>query len=50
MLAFDTLDTDVSSQPHHLPLVAAAGVFLSKANDVTQPDFHNHVFRLGERE
>jgi len=36
-------DSDIRSQPDHLPLVAAAGVTLLEAHDITQPDFRDHA-------
>jgi len=41
-LALEAFYTDVSTQPGHLPLVATTGVFLLKADNITQPYLHNH--------
>jgi hypothetical protein len=40
--ASETLHTDISAQPHHLPVVAAAGVHLFKSDHVTELYFQNH--------
>jgi hypothetical protein len=41
-LALEALDTDVGTEPDHLPLIAAAGVFLLEAHDVAQLYLNNH--------
>jgi hypothetical protein len=48
-LALETLDTDVGTQPGYLPFIAAAGVFLLQADDITQSYLHNHDFSLANR-
>lgn len=45
-LAPEALDSDIGPEPDYLPFVAAAGVFLLEADDVTQPYLHDHLFTL----
>ena len=47
-LAFEALNPDVSSQPDHFPLIAAAGVLLLEADHITQFYLHNHYSYLKE--
>jgi len=42
VLAFEAFDSDISTKPDHLPLIAAAGVLLFEANHITQLYLHNH--------
>ena len=42
-LAFLAFNPDVCPQPHYLPFVAAAGVLLLEADDVSQLYLHNHA-------
>ena len=44
--AFEALHPNVGAESDHLPLVAAAGVFLLEADHVTQLYLHNHSFPL----
>ena len=44
VLAFKALNTDVSADPDHLPLIAAAGVLFLEADDISQLYLHNHFF------
>ena len=47
-LAFEALDTDISSQPHHLPLIAAAGMLLLEMDYIAQFYLHYHTgYHLG---
>jgi len=41
-MAFKAFYAYISPQPHHLPLVAAAGVFLLEPDDVTELNLHDH--------
>ena len=43
VLAFEAFYADISPQPHHLPLIAAAGVLFLEADDVSQLYLHNHA-------
>ena len=45
VLAFEAFNTYISAQPDHLPLIAAAGVFLLEADDITERYSHNHFLR-----
>src|SRR4030042_170435 len=40
--AFTTLYTDISPQPHHLPVIAAAGVDFLESYHITELDFQDH--------
>lgn len=42
MLASLAPDADVSPEPYHLPLIAATGVLLLKADYISQPYLGNH--------
>ena len=42
MLAFKALEANISAESDYLPLIAAAGVLLLKANHVPQLYLHNH--------
>ena len=42
-LAAPAPDTDVSAKPDNLPFVAAAGVFLFKADNITQSYLYDHI-------
>jgi hypothetical protein len=41
-LAFQAFQADIRPQPHHLPLIAAAGVGLPEPNHVTELELHDH--------
>jgi hypothetical protein len=45
-LAFKTFNPYISPKSDHLPLIAATGVLLLKANYITQPYIHYHSFYL----
>ena len=49
MLALEALDTNIGTKPHHLPFVAAAGVFFLQVDYVTKLQFHNHWLPLMSR-
>ena len=42
VLALEAFNADVRAQPYYLPFVAAAGVLLLEADNVTKFYFHNH--------
>ena len=48
-LALEALYADISPQPYHLPLIAAAGVLLLEADYVAQLYFQNHGFFLRKK-
>jgi hypothetical protein len=43
MLAVETSNPYIGTEPNHLPFVVAARVLFFKANYITQFYFHNHV-------
>ncbi len=43
VLAFKALDSNIGTQPHHLPFIAAAGVLLFESDYVSQPEFQYHT-------
>lgn len=43
MLAFKTLNTDVSTEPDYLPLIAAAGMILLEADYIAQSNLDSHL-------
>ena len=47
-LAPEALDSDIGPEPDYLPFVAAAGVFLFEADNISQPYLHSHSFCLKE--
>ena len=48
VLTFKALNPDVSAEPDYLPLIAATGVLLLEANDITQLYFHHRLCSLKE--
>ena len=48
VLALKAFYPYVGSKPHHLPFIAAAGVFLLEADYVIQFNLYNHSFHLPE--
>ena len=36
----------ISSEPHHLPLIAAAGMLLLEPNYVTQLNLQDHAYNI----
>jgi hypothetical protein len=45
-LALEALDADVSTQPDHLPLIAAARVLFLQTDNIIQPYLHYHASDL----
>jgi hypothetical protein len=46
VLTFKTFNPDISAESDYLPFVTTAGVFLLKADDITQLYFYDHTFCL----
>ncbi len=46
-LAFEAFNANISPEPDHLPLIAAAGMLFLEADHVTQLYLNNHLFCLG---
>ena len=44
-MALEAFYTYISPQPHHLPLIAAAGMNLLEADHVTELNLHNHGYQ-----
>lgn len=45
-MAFEAFYANISPQPHHLPLVAAAGMSLLEPDHVTELNLHDHIFHF----
>lgn len=46
MAAFQALNTDVSTQPHHLPLVTSTGVLLLQTDNIAELYLKDHYCNL----
>jgi len=44
VLAFEAFNPDISTESDYLPFIAAAGMLLLQADDITQLYFHDHTF------
>ena len=46
MLALEALNADICTKTDYLPFIAAAGVLLLEADDITQLYLHDHTYEV----
>ena len=44
-MALEAFYADISPQPHHLPLIATAGMLFLEPNDITESNLNNHSYQ-----